>query len=246
MWLLAGLLFLLGKLAVLAAQPKAHLGDKLAFALLWPGMDFTAFTRTGLPRHSFWLRGTFNLLGGAALTWLLARALPQHFLATWLCMIGFIWAMHGGVFTLLAAFWRMRGRDVMPLMQAPLKAASVTAFWSKHWNHAFRDLSHRLLFLPVSRRWGAKAGLVAVFLISGLIHELVVTVPAGGGYGGPTLYFALQAVAVLLECGCPLKSPIIWRARTLAFVLLPLPLGFPTPFVMNVCHPFFQAIGALP
>jgi alginate O-acetyltransferase complex protein AlgI len=95
-------------------------------------------------------------------------------------------------------------------------------------------------------RFGAKAAMMIVCVVSGVVHELVVTVPARGGYGGPTLYFALQGLAVWLECGCPLRSPFLWRLRTFAFVLLPLPIAFPAPFVTNVCQPFFENLGALP
>lgn len=250
MWLLAGALFLLAKLAVLRRhQTAVTLADKLVFTLLWPGMDLPAFTRRIPPdtnnTTTLLRRGLINLTLGAALTWVIAHHIPHTFAATWLCMIGFIWALHGGVFTLVTAFWRRRGRDVQPLMNAPLLAASVTEFWGKRWNHAFRDLAHETIFKPATRRLGAKAALVLVFLASGLIHELIVTVPAHGGYGGPTLYFALQAVGLLLECGCPLKSQFIWRARALAFVILPLPVAFPPAFVTRVCEPFFTALGAL-
>lgn len=246
MWLAAGTLFLLGKAVVLRQAKTGTLSDRFAFTLFWPGMDYRAFVRA--PREALRLlpRGLVNMLAGGVLTWVVARQAPNSFAATWVCMVGFIWALHGGVFTLLAAFWRDRGRDATPLMRAPLLAASVTEFWGKRWNHGFRDLVHEGLFKPVARKLGPQAAMVTVFIVSGLIHELVVTVPAGGGYGGPTLYFALQALGVWLECGCPLKSQFIWRARTFAFVLLPLPLAFPEPFVMNVCRPFFQFIGALP
>lgn len=246
MWLIAGSLFLLGKALVVARTRAAPFSERLAFTLLWPGMDYAAFARA--PRsetaHLF-RRGWVNLLVGVTLTWLVARHAPHPFVGTWVCMVGFIWALHGGLFTLLAACWREYGRDVAPLMHAPLLTASVTEFWGRRWNHAFRDLVHQGLFKPSARRFGPQAAMFIVFVASGLIHELVVTVPAGGGYGGPTLYFALQAVGVWLERGCPLKKPLIWRARAFAFVLLPLPLAFPAPFVMNVCQPFFTFIGAL-
>ena len=246
MWLLAAALFLIGKGLVLRRAPAGTVADRAAFTLLWPGMDYAAFTRAPQQVLNLAPRGLVNLLGGTALVWGLARLVPNAFAATWVCMAGFIWALHGGVFTLLAAFWRRQGRDATPLLRAPLLAGSVTEFWGRRWNHAFRDLSHTALFRPLARRTGPRAAMVLVFLISGLVHEVVVTVPARGGYGGPTLYFALQALGLWLECGCPLKSQVFWRLRALTFVLLPLPLAFPAPFVMNVCRPFFHFLRALP
>lgn len=245
MWLMAGLLFLLGKLMVLARATSFPVRDRLAFTLLWPGMDTAAFARRAAAPLPLLTPGLINLLAGCTLVWGVARFIPNSFLATWVCMTGFIWVLHGGIFTLLTAFWRRQGRDVAPLLRAPLLATSVTDFWGRRWNHGFRDLSHASLFKPAARHFGPRAAMILVFLVSGLVHELVVTLPAGGGYGGPTLYFALQALAIHLECGCPFKSPLLWRIRTFAFVLLPLPLAFPAPFVTNVCQPFFQFLGAL-
>ena len=240
MWLLCVALFLMAKSAVLPAH------DRAAFVFLWPGFDAKAFIRMAKTEIPLALRGSVNLFIGIGLIWMVARQVAEPFAATWIAMVGLILAMHCGLFTLLAAGWRKRGRDVMPLMDAPLLTASVTEFWGKRWNHAFRDVAHAILFKPVTRKWGALAGMWAVFIASGLVHEVVVSVPAGAGYGGPTLYFALQAIGMSLERGCPIKQRWIWRLRALAVLLLPLPLLFHRPFVMNVCHPFFQTIGALP
>lgn len=240
MWLLCGSLFLMAKAAVLPER------DRATFVFLWPGMGAAAFGRKPADRAPLALRGWANLTAGALLIWCIARLPGDPFMSTWVAMVGFILALHCGLFTLLAAFWRRHGRDVAPLMIAPLLAGSVTEFWGKRWNHAFRDLVHAVLFKRVARRFGALAGTWAVFVASGLAHELVVTVPAGAGYGGPTLYFSLQALGMSLERGCPIRWRWVWRLRALAFLILPLPLLFPRPFVLNVCNPFFHAIGALP
>ncbi len=240
MWLFCVGLYVMAKAAVLPEQ------DKAAFVFAWPGLDAKAFARRAVADVPLVLRGGVNLAIGAVLIWIVARLVSHPFAGTWVAMVGFIFALHCGLFTLLAAWWRTRGRDVMPLMHAPLLAASVTEFWGRRWNHAFRDVAHEILFRPVTKRFGALAGMWAVFIASGLVHEVVVSVPAGAGYGGPTLYFALQAAGMSVERGCPIQQRWIWRLRALAVLLVPLPLLFHRPFVMNVCHPFFQTIGALP
>ncbi len=247
MWLLATGLFLLAKLAVLRALPIAVAHERLAFTLLWPGMDAAGFSRRpAMTLPGLVPRGLVNAGVGATLTWIIARLVPDTFTATWLCMIGFIWLLHGGVFTMLAAFWRARGRDVHPLMNAPLLMHSISDFWGRRWNHGFRDLVHTTLFKPIAKRISARAAVRLVFLASGLIHELVITIPARGGYGGPTLYFLLQALGMSLERGCICKKHgLVWRVRALAFVIAPLPLCFPPVFVERVATPFFQFLHAL-
>ncbi|HEX4141506.1 MAG TPA: membrane bound O-acyl transferase family-domain-containing protein [Candidatus Methylacidiphilales bacterium] len=114
-------------------------------------------------------------------------------------MIGFIFLLHFGLFHLLALFWQSRGLDAPPLMKCPIAATSLHDFWGRRWNAGFRDIVFVLFFLPLARRYGTSAAALLTFLLSGLIHELVITVPAGAGYGLPTLYFALQGAGLMLE-----------------------------------------------
>ena len=247
MWLFSTLMFVLAKGAIVGQGGIQPDGATLTFVTLWPGFDLRAWRRQGLDKPSLFLRGLVNLVCGAALVWVVARYAPTPFISTWVCMIGFVIALHGGVFTLLTEFWRKQGRDVSPLMNCPLAAASVTEFWGKRWNLGFRDLAHTLIFKPALARFGKVGAMMMVFLVSGVAHELVITVPSRGGYGGPTLYFMLQGLCIWIERGCPFKrNGLVWRVRAWLFLILPLPLLFPTVFVERVMLPFFTFIHALP
>jgi alginate O-acetyltransferase complex protein AlgI len=79
---------------------------------------------------------------------------------------------------------------------------------------------------------------------------MVVSLPAGAGFGLPTLYFAIQGLGVLLERSragrrLGLAPRISGRLFMLACTVLPLPWLFPAPFVRRVVVPFLAAIGAV-
>ena len=164
-------------------------------------------------------------------------------------MIGIAMILHFGIFHILSCFWRSRGSVAKPLMNYPLLATSLTDFWGKRWNTAFRDLTHRYLFRPLIRRIGGRWSLVVGFLASGLVHDLVISVPAGGGYGKPTVFFLIQAVGIMTEksrAGVWLKTNafLSW-VYTLLFLLVPAFLIFHRPFVVDVVVPFMRAAGAI-
>ena len=123
-------------------------------------------------------------------------------------------------------------------------------FWGRRWNTAFRDLTHRFLFRPLNSRLGPRGAILAGFVFSGLVHDVVISVPAGGGYGGPTLFFGAQAFAMFAErsrAGRAVGLGSGWRGWLFAFLILILPvyLLFHPPFVRNIIVPFMQAFGAL-
>ena len=252
MWLLAGGLFLAGKLAM--TQGAGLHGWRLAaFTLGWPGMDAAAFlpgTRGRLTGSQFsWAAPALNMLLGSFLLWVVARAFTSPLAAGWVGMVGLILVLHFGLFGLLAAGWNRLGFPVTPIMRCPVAATSLSEFWGRRWNLAFRDITHRLVFRPVAEAHGQRAALWASFAVSGLAHELVISVPAGGGYGLPTAYFLLQAAGMAWERHADRRghAPRLHRwLRTHAFTALPAIVLFHPPFVERVMVPFFHAIGALP
>jgi hypothetical protein len=102
-------------------------------------------------------------------------------------------------------------------------------------------------FAPWSRGQAALGATLAVFLFSGLVHDLVISLPVGAGYGGPTLYFVLQGIAVLVERSKLGKRAGLgegWPGRLFAaaVVLLPIALLFHPPFVLNAIVPTLTAL----
>jgi D-alanyl-lipoteichoic acid acyltransferase DltB (MBOAT superfamily) len=165
------------------------------------------------------------------------------FVAGWIGAVGLLLMLHFGLFHILSVAWRQIGIAATPIMRTPLFAASLADFWGKRWNLAFRDFAHTFVFRPTHRRTGAAAATMLVFLASGLIHDLVISLPAKAGYGWPTVYFLLQGGGLLLErtkfamrLGIG-RGGIIARAYTLLIVLAPVGLLFHRPFIENVIAP---------
>jgi alginate O-acetyltransferase complex protein AlgI len=130
-----------------------------------------------------------------------------------------------------------------------LASVGLAEFWGRRWNTAFRDLTHRFLFRPLASRWGPRRALAAGFVFSGVIHDLVISVPAGGGYGWPTLFFTLQAPALLAErtpAGKRLGLGSGWRGWVFTMLVLVVPVYglFHPPFVRNIVLPFMRVLGA--
>jgi alginate O-acetyltransferase complex protein AlgI len=184
----------------LAGQARG--GRVLAYFMAWPGMDPVAFFLRARALPIPWKRLVLpfaRIAGGAALVWGVVPHIDHPLPAGWVGMIGLVLMFHFGVFDLLGALWRMRGVTAPPLMNAPIRATGLANFWGKRWNTAFHQLSHRYVFKPVRRQLGATGAMLTTFLASGVVHDLVISVPAGAGYGLPTAYFLIQGLGVLIE-----------------------------------------------
>ncbi|MCA9323313.1 MAG: membrane bound O-acyl transferase family-domain-containing protein [Planctomycetes bacterium] len=239
-----------------AGLARAPLRRRLLYFLVWPGMDARAFLHTqvgndrGLTAGSWALAAAKTMLG-FVLVFVVVRRLPTdaHLVRGWVGMIGLIFVLHFGVFDLLSLALRSQGIAARPLMMNPIASTSVGEFWGRRWNTAFRDLTHRFLFRPLTRRFNARAALAVGFLVSGLAHDLVISLPARGGYGGPTLFFVIQGAALLFERSAVGRSFGLGRGLrgwlfTVGSLVLPAGLLFHRPFIETVMLPFFAAIGA--
>jgi D-alanyl-lipoteichoic acid acyltransferase DltB (MBOAT superfamily) len=186
---------------------------------------------------------------GAALFFGLAPVLVpvSPFFAAWAALTGLYFLLHSGSFHALALYWQAEGRNAELLMHWPMLAGSVGNYWGRRWNTAFRDLAQRYVFRPLVRTQGSARATMAVFLASGIIHDLVISVPARGGWGLPTLFFLLQGCGVLFERSATGKAWGLghgWRGRVFAWlmILAPAPLLFHRPFLYGVILPMVEAV----
>lgn len=176
----------------------------LAWFFAWPGLDARAFFRRSVVNRPPLLEVLFavaKVAFGGGMLFLVAPAfrVGSELVSGWAALIGIVFLLHFGTFHLAALFWRSHGRDVKPIMNASILATSVNEFWSRRWNLAFRDYASPFLFVPLMRKTNSAVAVLAGYAFSGLVHEIAISVPAQGGYGLPTLYFALQGAAMLIE-----------------------------------------------
>lgn len=261
MWSLAIAIYAGCKVLMLAGARRAGLEltwpRRLAFLFGWVGMNPWEFdgTRTRGSGVRLVDRGALAAalgrvgLGALVLTQVVPRWADEFPLAAgWAGMTGIILMLHFGLFDLLALAWRRAGVPVTALMRAPTRARSVADFWGARWNRAFHFLVQESVHRPLLPRAGRALAALVVFGASGLVHDLVIAVPAGGGFGLPTGYFLFQGAALLLE-----RSPVGTRlglgrgalGRIYAWVVVAGPAFwlFPPVFVHQVILPMLRALG---
>ncbi|MHB8863103.1 MAG: wax synthase family protein [Pirellulaceae bacterium] len=225
----------------------------LGYLLMWPGMDAKSFLASrpsvDRPSRAEWLcaiiKTSFGLVFVAA-----AVPLVYHYplACVWIGMTGIVFTLHFGSFHLLSLAWRRMGIIAPPIMNAPILASSLSDFWGRRWNLAFRDMAHRHIFRPLVGKLGITGATMAVFFVSGIVHDVAISVSARRGFGLPTLYFLLQGVGMLFErSGTGRRMGIgagpLGRLFCAAVVLGPVMLLFHPPFIEQVVVPMFEAMG---
>lgn len=236
---------------------RPGLKSSIGYLFCWVGMDAVAFfdRRVNVPKPSGaeWLLAFLKTTLGLVLFFLVARLFyPAHALtAGYLGLSGFLLFSFFGTFHILSLYWRRRGVNAVPMMNSPLRPSSLSDFWSSRWNLAFRDIARVFVFRPVLKRRGIVIAVLSAFVFSGILHELLISLPADAWYGLPTLFFLIQAGGIFIEkSGFGVKAGINRGPRGLtfaaAFILLPAILLFHPPSIENCMLPFMKALGAIP
>ncbi|MBX0288274.1 membrane bound O-acyl transferase family-domain-containing protein [Halomicroarcula sp. F28] len=228
--------------------------ETLLYWTVWPGVRPDKFLQPeeySEPDSAMFVVGYAYLLAGGLLGLASLLAVPYIGLAgsTWLLVAGFLAAVHQGLGRILPFGLRWLGYPVEPLFNSPMQSQGVADFWSDRWNKPFIGMNRLFLTGPLASRVGIKVAAGLAFLVSGLIHELAISFPAGAGWGLPFLYFVVQAVLYTVEqefFPAPADSnSMLRRAWTAIAVVGPVPLLFHGPFRMTFIAPLLETGRAL-
>jgi hypothetical protein len=221
----------------------------LSFSLGWFGMRPATFEKFGdspLPFAHTLSKGICRIGIGILLLYL-SLVLENHvvgrmFLPQLLLLVGLSLILHFGILNISTAFWRSCGVDVRELFQAPYRSKSLKEFWGKRWNIAFSEMTAIIAYRPLKRKVGIEKAMILSFLLSGLLHEIAISLPVMAGFGLPMLYFSIHALAMRLEGHCSVVRKLLekrWLAHVwvISLLILPMPLLFHQRFIDEVLVP---------
>lgn len=124
------------------------------------------------------------------------------------------------------------GMELEPASDEPYLAASLGEFWGRRWNLTVNGILREAVFRPVraaaaavvGRETAAVIGVVAAFVVSGLMHELLFWyVSRAAPSWEMTMFFVVHGVCVVAEFGVMGKKK---RRRLPWFVTGPATVGF--------------------
>ena len=224
----------------------------LLYSYLWPGVDPRGFAERGPfnPEGARWYAFGFPTMCIGIASGLVLAANFDNLGSQTVGLMGVLAVLttvHLGYSDVLSGLLKLVGFPVKRLFHFPLMSTSLRDFWSFRWNRPFVEMN-RLLFRPLFTRVMSKStAALALFLVSGLLHELALSFPASAGWGGPLLYFCLQGVGFLLERKWGLdKRGFFSRVWVWGMVFLPMPLLFHRPFLEALVIPLYQTLHGYP
>ena len=122
--------------------------------------------------------------------------------------------------------------------RAPWASADLSDLWARRWNLFVARTLAEDVYAPVRRRAGRRAAGLATFLVSGVFHEVLFGLPAGGVVSGRWLaFFLAHGAAVAVEGAFPARTAAgraLRRGLGWAFFAATAPLFFGGPYPVVV------------
>jgi D-alanyl-lipoteichoic acid acyltransferase DltB (MBOAT superfamily) len=175
------------------------------------------------------LRGAMEIVAGTAGTVALFRMdwTEWPFLAEHMAKVVVLYVGLFGVLRVLEGVWRAGGGRAQALMEEPFASRTPADFW-RRYNRPMNQFLWKHVFKPTGRVRSAVWATMAVFAVSGVLHEYVFGVAVGRVQGYQMAFFLLQGAAVAATLRAKLRG---WRvpagcAGTLGFNLLSSVLFF--------------------
>ncbi|HLK70078.1 MAG TPA: MBOAT family protein [Bryobacteraceae bacterium] len=211
-----------------------------AFLFAWPGVIPVHFRERQAPQAidpARFLAAWVRMASGAVSIILLAvyaPAIPGQMLGL-AGVAALLLTIHLGILDVLPWLLRWAGFAVPLLFDRPWASRSLNEFWSRRWNLAFVEMNGRLFLKPLRRSFGRPGSRFALFALSGLLHELALSWPAGAGWGLPLGCFLLHGALTAIEE----RFRIVNRAWTWFWLIAPSPWLFHEPFRRTLIVPLY-------
>lgn len=233
-----------------SGKPQLTIFQWLCFATTWFGMRPKLFeTLISKPLDgigALLFKSISRIAFGFFLLYLSTKteALYIHnfYTSDLLMLAGMSFILHFGILNLSTLLWRLFGVNLSELFISPYKSKSLKEFWGKRWNMAFSEMTSLIVYKPLIGKVGKATAMIAAFLVSGILHEIAISLPAQAGYGLPLLFFVIHAIGMTLERQVSFIQRIVAhkvyaRIWVYTWLLLPMPLLFHPSFLDLVMKP---------
>jgi len=120
--------------------------------------------------------------------------------------------------TLLVAAWQVCGGASGEIMRRPFLARTPADFW-RRWNVPMQRFFYERIFKPANGRRAPVRAMLAVFVVSGIMHEYVFGIALGRVQGWQMAFFMIQGCAVVATKRIRPRAwrAVPWIAATFAF-----------------------------
>lgn len=146
----------------------------------------------------------FQGLGAIVFGWLIRLAVQKYVLelddlAGYLAVVSLIYIFIFGYSNLFCGLFRLFEIGIEVPFGDVFETQSLRDFWGHRWSRPFVNAAKRLFYKPLKRYLPRRSLQFSVFLISGIFHDMFMSLPVDAGYGKCTAYFLIQGLAVIFE-----------------------------------------------